>query len=79
MASIQVLELRPVDAPVEELSYDEAGNILGGQDFNLETDFDDLIGVLFFFFGGGRELVAELIGDALDGVRDLLSGLFDGA
>ncbi len=30
MASIQVLELRPVEDQVEDLSYDVAGNIAGG-------------------------------------------------
>ena len=31
MASIQVLEIRPVEVPIEDLSYDEAGGIQGGR------------------------------------------------
>ena len=30
MASIQIYEMRPVEDQLEELSYDEAGNIIGG-------------------------------------------------
>ncbi len=30
MASIQILEIRPVEYEVEELSYDMTGSIVGG-------------------------------------------------
>ncbi len=30
MASIQILELRPVDGQIEDLSYDKTGLIMGG-------------------------------------------------
>ncbi len=30
MASIQVLEISPAEIPIEDLSYDVAGNITGG-------------------------------------------------
>ena len=30
MASIQVLEISPAETPIEDLSYDVAGNIAGG-------------------------------------------------
>ncbi len=32
MAGIQILELRPVEAPIEDLSYDMTSSIQGGQD-----------------------------------------------
>ncbi len=36
MASIQILEIRPVEYEVEELSYDMTGRIVGGVGFDLD-------------------------------------------
>ena len=35
MARIQIHELSPAEAPMEELSYDAAGNITGGGNLDL--------------------------------------------
>ena len=42
MASIQVLELRPVEAPIEDLSYDVTRNITGGFVAFVETVVSDV-------------------------------------
>ena len=39
MASIQVLELRPVDGQIEDLSYDMTGSILGGSNIDCIRNF----------------------------------------
>ncbi len=39
MASIQILELRPVEDQVEDLSYDMTGSILGGSNIDCIRNF----------------------------------------
>ena len=50
MASIQILELRPVEAHIEDLSYDMTGSIVGG----IEPTYFDCVGN--FLKDLGREL-----------------------
>lgn len=64
MASIQVLELRPVEVPIEDLSYDEAGGIQGGdriQDtLNFILDFFETYN-LGEFYGSFGEFYSQLL------------------
>ncbi len=64
MASIQVLELRPVEDKVEELSYDMTGNIFGGQTGTEPTPQGDEILIFGAILRAG-------------GVEAFFRGLFD--
>ncbi len=59
MASIQILEISPVEAQLEELSYDISGNIRGGEG---ET-FVSPLGCIGEFF---TALAAELQNEVYD-------------
>ena len=59
MASIQILEISPAETPIEDLSYDVAGNVTGGglvRDILFET-FDFVRDVLKETFGFCSEAV----------------------
>ena len=57
MASIQILELRPVDGQIEDLSYDKTGLIMGGDDAGF-----DLLDCAAAFL---EKVGAQLSGDGL--------------
>ena len=68
MASIQVLELRPLEFEVEDLSYDVAGNISGGgaiivegaQTFSFGAEFVDGVLAKYFAMGTLAEGATEI-------------------
>ena len=59
MASIQILELRPLEAQVEDLSYDMTGSIMGGGDIDCVVEFvNDFIDA---FTSGNLDLIPGIL------------------